>query len=76
MAGGEVTPKALGALVAIAEEYNLYTKVTGAQRIGLFGVQKDDLLTIWKRLIAAGYESGQAYGKTLRMAKTCVGSNW
>ena len=76
MAGGEVTPQALATLAALAGEYNLYTKVTGAQRIGLFGVQKDDLLPIWERLIAAGYESGQAYAKTLRMAKACVGSNW
>lgn len=76
MAGGEVTPQALGALAKVAEEYNLYTKVTGAQRIGLFGAQKDDLPAIWEKLIAAGFESGQAYAKALRMAKTCVGSTW
>lgn len=76
MAGGEVTPAALAALANVAAEYNLYTKVTGAQRIGLFGAQKDDLPTIWKKLIEAGYETGQAYGKSLRMAKTCVGSTW
>ncbi|WP_220719529.1 nitrite reductase large subunit NirB [Agarivorans litoreus] len=76
MAGGEVTPKALGVLAEVAEEYALYTKVTGAQRIGLFGAQKDDLPNIWRKLIAAGYETGQAYGKALRMAKTCVGSTW
>ncbi|WP_427982802.1 nitrite reductase large subunit NirB [Agarivorans sp.] len=76
MAGGEVTPQALAALAEVAAEYNLYTKVTGAQRIGLFGAQKDDLPTIWRKLIAAGYETGQAYGKALRMAKTCVGSTW
>ncbi|GAA5213594.1 nitrite reductase large subunit NirB [Corallincola platygyrae] len=76
MAGGEVTPKALAALAAVAEEYKLYTKVTGAQRIGLFGVQKDDLPEIWRKLIDAGYETGQAYAKALRMAKTCVGSTW
>ncbi|MDO6764974.1 nitrite reductase large subunit NirB [Agarivorans sp. 1_MG-2023] len=76
MPGGEVTPKALGVLAEVAEEYKLYTKVTGAQRIGLFGAQKDDLPTIWRKLIEAGYETGQAYGKALRMAKTCVGSTW
>ncbi|CAM3037919.1 nitrite reductase large subunit NirB [Vibrio mytili] len=76
MAGGEVTPQALGALAAVAEEYNLYTKVTGAQRIGLFGAQKDDLPVIWGKLIDAGFETGQAYAKALRMAKTCVGSTW
>ncbi|MDV5168429.1 nitrite reductase large subunit NirB [Photobacterium rosenbergii] len=76
MAGGEVTPQALGALAAVAEEYSLYTKVTGAQRIGLFGAQKDDLPEIWRKLIDAGFETGQAYAKALRMAKTCVGSTW
>ncbi|HHX8583579.1 TPA: nitrite reductase large subunit NirB [Vibrio diabolicus] len=76
MAGGEVTPQALGALASVAAEYNLYTKVTGAQRIGLFGAQKDDLPEIWRKLIDAGFETGQAYAKALRMAKTCVGSTW
>ncbi|MCG9630225.1 nitrite reductase large subunit NirB [Vibrio sp. Isolate30] len=76
MAGGEVTPQALSVLANVAAEYNLYTKITGAQRIGLFGAQKDDLPAIWKKLIAAGYETGQAYGKSLRMVKTCVGSTW
>ncbi len=76
MAGGEVTPQALAVLAEVAAEYNLYTKITGAQRIGLFGAQKDDLPAIWKKLIAAGYETGQAYAKALRMAKTCVGSTW
>ncbi|HHF3191044.1 TPA: nitrite reductase large subunit NirB [Vibrio alginolyticus] len=76
MAGGEVTPQALGALANVAEDYNLYTKVTGAQRIGLFGAQKDDLPEIWRKLIDAGFETGQAYAKALRMAKTCVGSTW
>ncbi|WEM43560.1 nitrite reductase large subunit NirB [Photobacterium sp. DA100] len=76
MAGGEVTPQALAALAAVAEEYKLYTKVTGAQRIGLFGAQKDDLPQIWRKLISAGFETGQAYAKALRMAKTCVGSTW
>jgi nitrite reductase (NADH) large subunit len=76
MAGGEVTPQALSVLADVAAEYNLYTKITGAQRIGLFGAQKDDLPAIWKKLISAGYETGQAYAKALRMAKTCVGSTW
>lgn len=76
MVGGEVTPKALEALAKVAQEYNLYTKITGAQRIGLFGAQKDDLPQIWRKLIDAGFETGQAYAKALRMAKTCVGSTW
>jgi nitrite reductase (NADH) large subunit len=76
MAGGEVTPQALLVLAEVAAEYSLYTKITGAQRIGLFGAHKGDLPAIWKKLIAAGYETGQAYAKALRMAKTCVGSTW
>ncbi len=76
MAGGEVTPVGLLALAQIANDYQLYTKITGAQRIGLFGAQKDDLPQIWQRLIDAGFETGQAYAKALRMAKTCVGSTW
>ncbi|WP_305402461.1 nitrite reductase large subunit NirB [Photobacterium leiognathi] len=76
MSGGEVTPAGLLAVAQVANDYNLYTKITGAQRIGLFGAQKDDLPAIWKRLIEAGFETGQAYAKALRMAKTCVGSTW
>ena len=76
MAGGEVTPEGLLALAEVARDYRLYTKITGAQRIGLFGAQKDDLPAIWARLIDAGFETGQAYAKALRMVKTCVGSTW
>ncbi|WED22596.1 nitrite reductase large subunit NirB [Vibrio sp. JC009] len=76
MPGGEVTPQALAVLAEVAQEYKLYTKVTGAQRIGLFGAQKDDLPAIWRKLIAVGYETGQAYAKSLRMVKTCVGKTW
>ncbi|UJF17176.1 nitrite reductase large subunit NirB [Vibrio sp. SS-MA-C1-2] len=76
MAGGEVTPAGLLALAEIARDFSLYTKVTGAQRIGLFGVQKGDLPIVWTRLIDAGFETGQAYGKSLRMVKTCLGSSW
>ncbi|KUI99642.1 nitrite reductase large subunit NirB [Vibrio sp. MEBiC08052] len=76
MAGGEVTPVALQALATVAQQYGLYTKITGAQRIALFGAQKDDLPAIWRQLIAAGFETGQAYAKALRMVKSCVGSTW
>ncbi|SIR21193.1 assimilatory nitrite reductase (NAD(P)H) large subunit precursor [Aeromonas sp. RU39B] len=76
MAGGEVTPQALLVLAEVARDFNLYTKVTGAQRIGLFGARKDDLPAIWRRLLEAGFETGQAYAKALRMVKTCVGSTW
>ncbi|MFD1800781.1 nitrite reductase large subunit NirB [Mixta tenebrionis] len=75
-AGGEITPEGLVAIGRIARQYNLYTKITGSQRIGLFGVQKDDLPAIWSQLIDAGFETGHAYAKALRMAKTCVGSTW
>ncbi|WP_158780934.1 nitrite reductase large subunit NirB [Pantoea sp. BAV 3049] len=75
-AGGEITPEGLMAIGEIGRRYNLYTKITGSQRIGLFGAQKDDLPAIWKQLIAAGFETGHAYAKALRMAKTCVGSSW
>ena len=76
MPGGEVTPKGLAAVASVAEQYQLYTKITGAQRIGLFGAHKGDLPDIWAQLIAAGFETGQAYAKALRMVKTCVGSTW
>lgn len=74
--GGEVTPEGLIAVGVVAREYNLYTKITGSQRIGLFGAQRDDLPAIWAKLIDAGFETGQAYAKAMRMAKTCVGSSW
>jgi len=75
-AGGEITPAGLIAIGEVADKYGLYTKITGSQRIGLFGVQKDDLPAVWKTLIDAGFETGHAYAKALRMAKTCVGSSW
>ncbi|MEM6161153.1 nitrite reductase large subunit NirB [Erwinia sp. P6884] len=75
-AGGEITPEGLVAIGEIGRRYNLYTKITGSQRIALFGAQKDDLPAIWSQLIAAGFETGHAYAKALRMAKTCVGSSW
>ncbi|KAK4702458.1 nitrite reductase (NAD(P)H), partial [Phenoliferia sp. Uapishka_3] len=76
MAGGEVTPDKLIALGQVAKEYNLYTKITGGQRIDLFGAQKADLPDIWEKLGAAGFESGHAYGKSLRTVKSCVGTSW
>ena len=76
MPGGEVTPEGLMAVAEVARDYDLYTKITGAQRIGLFGARKEDLPVIWERLINAGFETGHAYAKSLRMVKTCVGSAW
>ncbi|MDG4813454.1 nitrite reductase large subunit NirB [Hydrogenovibrio sp. 3SP14C1] len=74
--GGEITPQKLIVLGLIATKYKLYTKVNGGQRIVLFGAQMNDLPAIWKELIDAGFESGQAYAKALRTVKSCVGSTW
>ncbi|MCX5381906.1 nitrite reductase large subunit NirB [Streptomyces sp. NBC_00083] len=74
--GGEVTPEQVIAVGEVARDYGLYTKITGAQRIGLFGARADQLPDIWRRLGAAGFESGQAYGKSLRAVKSCVGARF
>ena len=74
--GGEITPEKLIAIGEVAQKYDLYTKITGGQRIDLFGARLDDLPFIWEELIAAGFESGHAYGKALRTVKSCVGSTW
>ncbi|MFQ5779673.1 MAG: nitrite reductase large subunit NirB, partial [Nitrospiria bacterium] len=74
--GGEITPDKLIALGKTAKAYRLYTKITGAQRIDLFGAQIQDLPDIWERLVNAGFESGHAYGKALRTIKSCVGTTW
>jgi nitrite reductase (NADH) large subunit len=74
--GGEITPDKLIVLGEVAKEFGLYTKITGAQRIDLFGACVDQLPHIWRRLIDAGFESGHAYGKALRTVKSCVGSTW
>ena len=60
----------------VGKKYNLYTKITGGQRIDLFGAKLNELPAIWKELIDAGFESGHAYGKSLRTVKSCVGSTW
>jgi nitrite reductase (NADH) large subunit len=74
--GGEISPDMLIALGQVGKKYNLYTKITGGQRVDLFGARVDQLPYIWKELIAAGFESGHAYGKSLRTVKSCVGSTW
>jgi nitrite reductase (NADH) large subunit len=73
---GEITPEKLIVIGKVAQKYNLYTKITGGQRIDLFGAHLSDLPLIWEELIAAGFESGHAYGKGLRTVKSCVGSTW
>ncbi|GAB2767859.1 nitrite reductase large subunit NirB [Rhabdobacter roseus] len=74
--GGEITPDKLIVIGEVAKRYGLYTKITGGQRIDLFGAHVSDLPRIWEELIAAGFESGHAYGKALRTVKSCVGSTW
>ncbi|TAN00981.1 MAG: nitrite reductase large subunit [Chitinophagaceae bacterium] len=74
--GGEITPEKLIAIGQIAQKYNLYCKITGGQRIDLFGALVHQLPQIWEDLIAAGFESGHAYGKAVRTVKSCVGSTW
>lgn len=74
--GGEVTPEQLIVMGQVAQKYNLYTKITGGQRIDLFGAQREDLPDIWERLSAAGLESGLGYAKSLRTVKSCVGLSW
>ncbi|MDF1762436.1 MAG: nitrite reductase large subunit NirB, partial [Oleibacter sp.] len=74
--GGEITPDKLIAIGEVAKEFDLYTKITGGQRIDLFGAQLHELPLIWEKLIDAGMETGHAYGKSLRTVKSCVGSTW
>ncbi|MFT4042315.1 MAG: nitrite reductase large subunit NirB [Gordonia sp. (in: high G+C Gram-positive bacteria)] len=76
MPGGEVTPEQLIVIGEVARDFGLYTKITGGQRIDMFGARVDQLPQIWRRLVDAGMESGQAYGKSLRTVKSCVGSTW
>jgi len=74
--GGEITPDQLIAIGSIAKQFGLYTKITGAQRIDLFGARVDQLPLIWRQLVDVGMESGHAYGKALRTVKSCVGKTW
>lgn len=74
--GGEITPEGLIAIGEVAREFGLYTKITGGQRIDLFGARIEQLPAVWSRLVEAGFESGHAYGKSLRTVKSCVGSTW
>jgi nitrite reductase (NADH) large subunit len=74
--GGEITPEKLILIGKVASKYNLYTKITGGQRIDMFGARVDQLPDIWEELIEGGFESGHAYGKALRTVKSCVGSTW
>ncbi|GAA2137441.1 nitrite reductase large subunit NirB [Nocardioides koreensis] len=74
--GGEIAPEKLIVIGEVARDFGLYTKITGGQRIDLFGARMEELPAIWRRLVDAGFESGHAYGKSLRTVKSCVGSTW
>jgi nitrite reductase (NADH) large subunit len=74
--GGEITPEKLIVIGEIARDFGLYTKITGGQRIDMFGARVEQLPLIWTRLVDAGFESGHAYGKSLRTVKSCVGQTW
>ena len=76
IAGGEITPEKLIVLGEVGKKYDLYTKITGGQRIDLFGAKKHQLPDIWAELVDAGFETGHAYGKSVRTVKSCVGSTW
>lgn len=76
VAGGEISADKLIVIGQVAKKYNLYTKITGGQRIDMFGAKKQDLLAIWTELVAGGMESGHAYAKSLRTVKSCVGTTW
>ncbi|MCX4667397.1 nitrite reductase large subunit NirB [Streptomyces sp. NBC_01381] len=74
--GGEITPDKLIVIGEVARDFGLYTKITGGQRIDMFGARVEQLPMIWARLVDAGFESGHAYGKSLRTVKSCVGQTW
>ncbi len=74
--GGEISPEQLIRIGQVALEYDLYSKITGGQRIDLFGARMEDLPDIWQKLGEVGLESGHAYAKALRTVKSCVGSEW
>ena len=73
--GGEITADRLIAIGTVAKKYGLYCKITGAQRIDMFGAKKQDLLDIWTELVDAGMESGHAYAKALRAIKVSLNSS-
>ena len=76
VSAGEITPEKLIIIGTVAKKYGLYCKITGGQRIDMFGAKKEDLIDIWTELVNGGMESGHAYAKSLRTVKSCVGSTW
>lgn len=77
MWGGMTSANELRAIADVVDKFAIpAVKVTGGQRLDLFGVQKKDLPAVWADLNAAGMVSGHAYGKSLRTVKTCAGEQW
>ena len=76
VAAGEITADKLIVIGTVAKKYGLYCKITGGQRIDMFGAKKQDLIAIWTDLVNGGLESGHAYAKSLRTVKSCVGTSW
>ena len=76
VSAGEITPEKLIIIGTVAKKYNLYCKITGGQRIDMFGAKKEDLIDIWTALVNGGMESGHGYAKSLRTVKSCVGTTW
>ena len=77
MWGGTTTPQELLVIAEVARTYDIKeVKVTGGQRLALYGIKKQDLPAVWGELTKAGLVSGHAYAKGLRTVKTCVGLEW
>ena len=77
MWGGTATPAEIAAIAKVAQKYDIKEiKITGGQRLGIYGVKKPDLPAVWGELTDAGLVSGHAYAKGLRTVKTCVGLEW
>lgn len=72
--GGVTSPDQLRRIADVADKYQVpMVKITGAQRIDLLGVKKENLPKMWKDL---GMPSGSAYAKSVRTVKSCVGSDF
>ncbi|HWO96620.1 MAG TPA: nitrite reductase large subunit NirB [Bacillus sp. (in: firmicutes)] len=74
MYGGVTNSKDLRKIADVVDKYEIpLVKLTGGQRIDLFGIKKEDLPKVWEEL---DMPSGYAYGKSLRTVKTCVGEQF
>lgn len=74
MRGGVTDADQLIRLGEVAKKYNVpLVKVTGSQRVGLYGLKKEELPSVWEDL---GMRSASAYGKKTRSVKSCVGKEF